>query len=344
MIDKQFFNRHQRNILKFTNSKIGRWFFGLNRLVGDNKVLYITPSSVSVARNDGLYDTYCVSRNVYAINLAKVLFWLPVFQRETNGMNVLRPAYQLAFIFFLTLLKPSFGFLLTTSTFNPVAGTNSPIDGQINNGAGAQSFATSRAAAAGTSASATEGTAQFNGGYYDGNDANSNSIQRAVFHFDTSAIPDTDTISAATFSIYVTSVNNGANTWPGSNAYVGLVLSNPTLDNAIVVADYEITAHWTMTKQGADLAHASLTAANQYYDWILNATGLGNISKTGLTKLGLANGNDIDNVAYTATTNFGFSCQFADAAANLPKLVVTHDGGGGGGGAVAANHWLLMGV
>lgn len=206
-------------------------------------------------------------------------------------------------------------------TFNPVAGANSPVDGQVNNDRTA-SFASVRSGATGTSASPSETTAQFIGGYADSSER---AIQRAPFLFSLTGFPAGSTIISAKFSLFITSVNNGANTWPGSNTYLALIKSSLGSNANVTTSDFDLS-HWIFTKHGTDLQWSSLTTPNVYYDWDLNATGITYLNSVigTIASLGIVNGNDFDNVAYGTGTNFGFQCNYADAGSNEPKLVVTY--------------------
>ena len=65
---------------------------------------------------------------------------------------------------------------------------------------------------------------------------------------------------------------------------------------------------------------------SQYNDFALNAAGLSNISKTGVTKMGSCLTNDADNSAPSwgsAHDNY-VDINFADAGSNKPKLVITY--------------------
>ena len=156
-------------------------------------------------------------------------------------------------------------------------------------------------------------------------------ISRGFFLFDTSSINDTDTVSAATFSWYVLyELDYSDNT---SQEYVALVSSTPASNTDLVVGDYDQCgdAINNPTKGASDLTNASVSL-NAYNDWALNATGLGWITKTGVTKLGLREGHDVEDVVptYSTDTNDVYSVagRFADytGTSSDPKLVVTHAG------------------
>lgn len=143
---------------------------------------------------------------------------------------------------------------------------------------------------------------------------------RSIFTFPTSSLPDDDVIDSAVFSI----IDFGDSSGLGSNE-IGIVASTPASDNALVVADY---SQLGTTDFATRISNASWTGQT-YKDFTLNASGLANISKTGVSKFGTRLGWDIDNSfggiwASGATTTF--DTKFADTTgtASDPKLVVTH--------------------
>lgn len=142
-------------------------------------------------------------------------------------------------------------------------------------------------------------------------------LRRGIFMFDTSSIPDTDEVSAGTFSIYVTTNDDE------HSQSISLVLSNPASDTALVAADF---GTFTMTKQAADVAQSSISTS-QYNDWTLNATGRGNVNKTGLTKFGLVFSGDADSSEPPGVANSSaIICDMNEKAGTGtdPKLVITH--------------------
>ena len=150
-------------------------------------------------------------------------------------------------------------------------------------------------------------------------------IIRTIYLFDTSSITDTDIISSATFSVYstATTINNAF------SDSLSLVLSNPASNNALVAADYDTLG---TTKQATDIAFSALTNS-AFNDWTLNATGISNVSKTGITKLGLRGLADLNNTPPTWSSGGRqtFEHYMADQAGspgtvNDPKLVVVHSG------------------
>ena len=216
----------------------------------------------------------------------------------------------------------------TTSTFNPVAGANAPVDGyvfitnQVNWDTAHD--ATSSNIASPTIAADWIGAVRLN--------LTLVNMARSFFLFDTSAIPDTDTISAATFSLYMTNVPDGDN---DGNDFLSVVTSTPASDADVTTADYDQVGDAINnpteqhdTSQRKDITGISTGA---YLDWTLNATGIGNISKTGNTKFGVREGHDIlDDPIADSSTYTGAEARYADDVSGTPpKLVVVHAGAAG---------------
>lgn len=232
----------------------------------------------------------------------------------------------------------------TTSTFYPDANVESTsVDGTCGWSGSDTDFATVRADA-GNATNPNDSAASVNdnvnnylcrllNGASDFNQLRQ--MNRAIFLFDTSAIPDTDSISSATFSIagnggpVIDTVNGG-----GNGVY--LDKCNPASNTAIAGTDFDITKWDTVAQADAMLAYGSWPADNVYADFTLNATGRGNISKTGITKLGLRDSIDFLNTGLSGnlgTAQNGANCDLADTSGTTtdPKLVVEHAGSGPAG-------------
>ncbi len=136
---------------------------------------------------------------------------------------------------------------------------------------------------------------------------------------DTSPIPDGDVVSSVTWSIYksdATPVDDGSNTT------VNIVPFTPASDSSCANSDYA-------TVEFTDLGSKSLStygSTAEYKDFTLNATGIAEINKTGVTRLMWITGNDLNNVAPNTTGTNPKSHYSADnvGTANDPKLVVVH--------------------
>jgi len=140
-------------------------------------------------------------------------------------------------------------------------------------------------------------------------------MRRGFYLFDTSSLPDNAKIRSATFGLYITAVANDF------NSSVCLVAGTPASDTAIGTADYD---QFGTTQLASDVAISSIST-NNYNNWTLNATGLGLISKTGITKFGLVSNHDRTNTAPTwaSGSQSVIVAQFSEGA-NKPKLIVSY--------------------
>lgn len=151
-------------------------------------------------------------------------------------------------------------------------------------------------------------------------------FRRSFFLFDTSPIPDTDTISSATFGFTIEAGNIGNSFGLSISLVAGTTISN----TSISVNDYQGTVGNT-TKFSTDKTLASLTADGATYNnFTLNATGISAISKTGVTNLGGKIANDADNSAptWSSSADSFANVNSADNAGTTddPALVIEHSG------------------
>lgn len=145
-------------------------------------------------------------------------------------------------------------------------------------------------------------------------------IYRSKFLFDTAPLGDTDTINSAVFSV-----------WPtgdfGAVAY-GMVQGITASDVTIVAGDYDTPTASGFT-EGAPRISAANWGTGAYEDFTLDATGLGFITKTGITKLEIRSEDDMDNTSPGAGdfyTNGYFTAR--TGTANDPMLVVVSTASG----------------
>ena len=149
-------------------------------------------------------------------------------------------------------------------------------------------------------------------------------MYRAVYLFDTSALPDGDSISSATLSVYGTAK---ASQW---GDYVTVSTSSPGSNTTLVNSDFAKLGTTEMIDSGSRILDANWNTAG-WNDFTLNATGISNISATGVTKFGLRFLNDINNNAPTwvSSQSSNLIGYYADqtGTTNDPKLVVVHGTG-----------------
>lgn len=221
-----------------------------------------------------------------------------------------------------TIVRPRVGLTTTTVYPDPDPETTT-VDGVADYDGSASSWATIQGATDGGAASSSGTTLQCYVAhqlspslYY---------LYRAFLLFDTSAIADADTINSATFSWYATTKIDDALSLEAGNRHIRLVQSTPASNTNIVVGDYD---QGGTTGGASDIAVASFTTS-AYNDFALNATGLGWISKTGVTKLGLRHTADINNEAPVSPAGDDYSLIYGYSADQTgtttdPKLVVIH--------------------
>lgn len=217
----------------------------------------------------------------------------------------------------------------TTSTFYPAAGANSPVDGYAFYDPTATTWALLHdftGAATGADTTATTLTAMVQRG-----NASSGykQIQRSHILFDTSTIPDGDTISSATISLFGT-----ASGFQDALPAAGVNIYESTLPatNTVTVNDYDAfegaTSAATPLSTAKDLTTISQSA---YEAFVLNATGIALINKTGISKFALRESTyDGANVAPgLGSGEFSrWQPSSADQAGTTqdPMLVVEHSG------------------
>lgn len=221
---------------------------------------------------------------------------------------------------FLTV--PKIG--LTTSTFYPDPNTETTtVDGYARRVGVNEAFSTIRSGAGNNSGdSVTEAQCCVTASTTSNQFSN---IARTFYLFDTSSIPDSDTIDSGTFSLTYINSTYIVNTYSGGGS-VSFNATTPASNTAIANSDY---GNVGSTKFATDKTISSLTADNTTYnDWTLNSDGLNAVSKTGVSKFGQRITFDIANTAPT----WG-SLQNAEADANNadtsgtskdPKLVIVH--------------------
>lgn len=210
----------------------------------------------------------------------------------------------------------------TTSTFYPDPDIEiNTVDGYVQQDGGGTNWSTNYVNGSGNGAndSATLSIARTTHYYSSGEYG----LARGILLFDTAVIPDNETISSATLSVYVLNKWNYLN---DSYSYINVFSSNPASTTALVSADF--SSHGS-TKFASDVTTASINTGS-YLDFTLNSNGIGNINKTGVSKFVLREGHDIDNIAPYETRDsqngITFSTSEVAGTSQDPKLVIVHVG------------------
>lgn len=176
-----------------------------------------------------------------------------------------------------------------------------------------------------------------------GNVASKYDATRGFLQFNTSAIGAGSTISAASVSLYRYGTDNGDN---DGDDFISVTATNPAADNSLGGTDFDqvkgtdgnFPLNSTLDIQemhdAAQRKDIGTLTAGQYYVWTLNATGIGNINKSGTTKLGAAEGHDVldnDYAGGSGTNNlFNIYCAEQAGTDKDPYLTVTYSAAASG--------------
>lgn len=150
-------------------------------------------------------------------------------------------------------------------------------------------------------------------------------LGRALFVYDTSPLPDGNKITGATKSIHGSSKSNVP---LGPAVSVNVEGTNPTSNTSITDTDYST---FVGTAFSTKISYASYNVSGDN-DFVLNASGIAGISKTGPSPFGTRD-HDYDfpnnTPAWVANNNSQLRCYYADETGTSkdPKLVVVHVAG-----------------
>lgn len=146
------------------------------------------------------------------------------------------------------------------------------------------------------------------------------SIERAFWTFDTSSVPDGDTISSASINLR-TYILSGGN--PDSCTY-HIVSVAPASKTSVASGDYDSfgTTSW------GSRTLASISSSSTYYSWTLDSNGIANISKTGNDCFGMRMDRDINNSEPTGVNRRSFYYASAIGTINDPYLTMEHAAAG----------------
>jgi hypothetical protein len=329
---KQIFQQYQKTLLSFVNSDEGKYVIGEHTgarpefpvvFINRNGIIEKTPEKDTFRATfysrqpftDVLLPLltrfWTLRRNYYFQGDLRDIFYLPKYGPQLKDIEL-----DYSILFGFGSISHLAKFL--SSTFNPAAGANSPVDGRTTRGGVDEAFSTIRSGA-GTAAQAANSSELSPRLTHSGTSNQFAQMDRAVFLFDTSVLTTAAKISAAVFSPYITT--SVANT-PSQNYNVSS--SNPASNNALVAADYNI-ANWGSTKFATEVSLSSL-ATSSYNDFTLNASGIANIVTNGISKFGARLSGDIDNSApaWISGADVFAETDMADNGSNKPKLTVTY--------------------
>jgi len=305
MLDKYFFAKHQKSILRLANTNIGRGILCIDKNLP--KIQAILPHAL-FWEEKGKYHFDIRTHEKYGKRIFYGFYplWKTCHFLDMNLINKVQPKWNLGFDNF-----PS-------QPYYPDAGTGgATIDGWVSRqNAINENFATIRAGAGDmVESSDTEQTirllATTTNDQYE-------SLKRFASTFDARIIPDDATIDSVVYSVYGSSKNDGLGT-PEIDvvAYTGAAAT-------LAASDY---ANFGTT------VFASKTYADYstigYNDFTLDASGIANLSKSEISKYGLRLNWDTDN-SFGGTWSSGLNSLFQFFAADEtgtskdPKITGTY--------------------
>lgn len=147
-------------------------------------------------------------------------------------------------------------------------------------------------------------------------------LRRGFITFDTSSLGSSATITSAVLSLYGRGKGDDLGISPNIDIYTATPANNGTFD----VADFDQVGSTSQT--GSPMSYASFNGSNGWNDFTLNATGIANINKTGITKFSIRNANyDVAASAPGSWSNSATSTFTVGGTSDTgfePKLVITY--------------------
>jgi len=192
---------------------------------------------------------------------------------------------------------------MATSSFFSIAGGDGSIQNDV---AVSVSWDTVHDAATGTAGDGSETTMEAGADFTD-----RWFLKRTFIPFDTSAIPGNALIQSATVQLWVTATVNDDN---DGDDFINIV--GPTTQassSSLGTADFDQCGAVNDPQELATRIDIGSLSTGQYNTWTLNATGLANITKGGITLFGAREGHDMLDNQPVLGTNEGTKAIFSSA-------------------------------
>lgn len=224
----------------------------------------------------------------------------------------------------------------TTTTFYPVAGANSPVDGWCWNDSAQNSWTAIHDS---TTCTVLNNNASILAPLIQTGAATGKTkgILRSFITFDTSSISP-DTVDSATISLYMLAANRSDAISTGPNSFTVTKSTGLASSDDIVVGDYDAVDN--PTGASADIttaiAYADITTG-AYNDFVLNSTGYEHIDTSSISYFSYRqsswDADDVDpNTSSTQIDRQDASSADESGTTQDPKLVVVHSAGAPAGG------------
>lgn len=310
VFDKGWFGQHQKVLLFFVNTWIGKWFFRIhNDVPKGKKITGILPNCLTWDNKDGTVSTDFRTHDKFA-------------KRLYYGLKPLWHLLHFLDYLFMDRWIPQYSFGFDTLTVYPSAGAVEPVDGSVyRNIASGETFFNLQINA-GTYGSPSDSSAPAYGIYSHTDADKFVKLARAITLFDTSILPDNCNIFDVDYSIYVINKSNGLGLTASQSA-LHVTLSDPASNANIVAADYQQVGY-VSTYDSISYSSISELARNTIP---LGANGKNAVNKTGISLYGIVAGAEVEADAdWASNTNSIVNMYFADRSGTSqdPRLIVTY--------------------
>lgn len=152
-------------------------------------------------------------------------------------------------------------------------------------------------------------------------------IRRSGFTFATSAIGAYSTITEVLLKLDSRVTTHTINTFDTVNADVEIVGFTPANVSDFAVDDYSALGSTSF----ATMSNADYTASDGYKTFTLNAAGISNVNKTGITCIGARSGSDLSGtgVTWKSAASMAVGVRWADGTGTTadPRLWITYTEG-----------------
>lgn len=329
--DKNWFNKNQRALLWLLNSrftkKIFRWVLRIHKDCPDKTIINLSPNSYTV------FNRFIKGRTELTTDFRTH----PKFSKRVYF--TFKPLWWVIHLWDWAIAdrfipQLSYGFTVLTQ-YPATNGVSNPVDGVVTRFLNSDTFANTRNGVGTTNDYGSASVLAI--GVFCGAASNQyTEIDRLIACFDTSSITSTPTISSATLSLF--EPNSGNTQMQIGDENIVVCAGVPASTTALANADYQ-NAFGTV-----DWGHITTPVTkNAYNDIPLNATGIANISKTAITKLGVRFNQDITGTPLTWISNkfnaMQVSLSNTSGTSQDEKLTVNYSVPGMGGNTLG-----LMGI
>lgn len=308
VFNKDWFKQHQKTLLFLLNSRVFKHLFRrILRIDLKDDILAIIPNAIFIkGEKENEYKAEFRGHDKYS-------------KRLYYGFKYLWYVVHAWDLFVANKFNPKFNLGFDTLTVYPNSGSGGTTgDCYISYVGSGASFSTMRNSSVGMDVNNTSTDAKCAGVNPDSTSNTWRYLHRGIFTFDTSALTSGANISSATISLMGQSKANAQ-----GSPDLHIVPTTPSTNYNFQLSDYN---KFTFSSV-ASVSYASFSTS-AYNNMSLNAGGISNISKTGISKFGCITSWDLNNSftgtwAFPGETYFWISLADSSGTSNDPKLTIT---------------------